>query len=255
MDTKIVPVDSNGNEIAAVTPPVYADPVAAMIQMAINNGHTPEGIEKLADLYAKMQALQSARLFAEAVAAFKAECPDIPRNREASFSTTGGARVSYKYADRDTILATITPYLCKHGLSSGWDIVADGGVLFVVCKLKHTSGHFETSRFPLKSGGTSILSASQKEAVGETYAQRRTLMAILSLQCGDPDTDGATVEERPTEPCITEDQAANIDALIDDAKANRDGFLRWVGVSRIEDIPASRFKAVIEALEKKRGGK
>jgi len=256
MDTKIVPVDSNGNEIAATTPQRSGSTILAILDRMAAAGVTVEAIERVAALYERQREFEAKAAFADAVGTFQAECPVIPRESKASFVTKSGSRAEYTYAELDTIVKHTRAVLAKNRLSYSWDCKTKGGVMECICTLTHGDGHTRSATFEIPVDGTQLMSAAQKHAGTLTYAKRQALQQVLGIVTGDRDSDGADdVERGPTEPCITEDQAANIDALIDDAKANRDGFLRWVGVSRIADIPASRFKAVIEALEKKRGGK
>lgn len=87
------------------------------------------------------------------------------------------------------------------------------------------------------------------QAIGSTitYLQRYTLFSILGLASTDDDdgnmTGGAAIDEN---------QLANLEALMDEVKADKAKFMKHFKIEHLEDLPASRFKPAIAMLEKKR---
>jgi hypothetical protein len=55
----------------------------------------------------------------------------------------------------------------------------------------------------------------------------------------------------PVEPVITEEQAAEIDDMINRAGVDRDKFLGWLGVSSAEEIQADRYASAAVALRRR----
>jgi hypothetical protein len=102
-------------------------------------------------------------------------------------------------------------------------------------------------KFPLESKAGA--SPQQLYAIVNTYLRRYTLVNALGLTTVDDDNDGNSPANVET---ITEHQAANIGAMLDELKADRKVFLEYMGVESIEKMPASRFKDAIKALEIKR---
>ncbi|BDV41567.1 hypothetical protein GURASL_04900 [Geotalea uraniireducens] len=63
---------------------------------------------------------------------------------------------------------------------------------------------------------------------------------------------GTTQEQQPSGPkSITQDQVMELEAKISEVGADRDKFLAYMGVNRLEDIPAERMTAALKALEAK----
>ena len=61
-------------------------------------------------------------------------------------------------------------------------------------------------------------------------------------------------DEAPNSPVetITKDQERAIESLMKEVKADKAGFLKFLGVKTVADIPVSRYSAAVKALEKKR---
>jgi hypothetical protein len=83
---------------------------------------------------------------------------------------------------------------------------------------------------------------------------------IFSGQWGDSKYVewAATETARRVEPKVSDKEAADIQALIDEVGADKVAFLAWVAqmagheVSKVSEIPAAAIKKVVAALEKKR---
>jgi hypothetical protein len=98
-----------------------------------------------------------------------------------------------------------------------------------------------------------------------TYARRYSLMSACGIAPEDDDGNAASKPndaKKPAKqekaPVITEEQAAEIEALIDEVKADKAGLLNWVSqntnseVKTIGQIPNVAYVHVIKILEKKR---
>ena len=83
--------------------------IGLILQQAVAQGMAPEGLEKLMALYERMSDRVAAHQYAAAMAAFKAECPAIPRRTENSqFKVTrDGVQVPRRYASLEDIAQTI----------------------------------------------------------------------------------------------------------------------------------------------------
>jgi hypothetical protein len=235
----------------ADTPPQAAEPSIGMIlQYAIEKGHAPEAIEKLAAVFERMQDRRAAQAFALAMSGFRADCPPIPRKTEnAQFMVTiAGNKRPRRYASLDDIAATIREPLSKHGLSFRWSEgkIADG-FLSVTCVVTHIDGHKESSAVTVPIDSKAGCSDQQKMGTANTYAQRYSIIQALGLTSCDDDDDGNGPKD-----LIDDNQAANIRHLIDETKADKVKLLATVGVETIEAIPAAAFRMVVNMLESKR---
>ena len=87
------------------------------------------------------------------------------------------------------------------------------------------------------------------QAIGSTvsYLERYTLYAILGLASADQDDDGHSAAE-----LISEHEAANLESLIEEVKANKDQFLKFMKVNSLNLIRVRDLAKATNALEAKR---
>jgi hypothetical protein len=100
-----------------------------------------------------------------------------------------------------------------------------------------------------------------------TKAKRRATLSICGLGFLD-ETEVADIPARAKRPVetfdsetgefdepsgtITDEQVAQISALIQETKSNVERFLKYIGAPSISDIPANRFDAAMAALNRKK---
>jgi len=244
--------DTKKDAIATRPPAAMAVPseITGMIQSAIDKGLGVEAVEKLVALHERITDRLAASEFAHALADFQNECPPIQKTSTAEIvNRNTGSRFSYRYVELDAIARTVNPLLHERGLSYSWDSKVDDGRLSVVCTLRHVNGHSERSTFACAVESTKQRSAAQDAASTLTFGKRQSLIQVLGLTTCDPDSDAAP--QRNLEP-ITEDQAANLEALIQEVRADRARFLRYLGVPDLDAIPQEDYSRAVRALEDKR---
>jgi uncharacterized protein YndB with AHSA1/START domain len=227
-----------------------AGSITALLHLAVEKGTPVAELSKLVDLHERMEARQSTKDFADAMARFQAECPSIKKASTAKIVTNGGATFDYTYAELDEIARTVNPILAKHGLSYTWDTSADEKMLTVVCTVRHNNGHSITSSFVLPVESKSAMSAQQKYGAAQTFAQRKSLSAVLGITTTDDDTDGGAT----TTVKITEDQATELGDLMKETNTQPSRFLKYLKVASLTDLPASDYAHAKTTLERKKVG-
>lgn len=87
----------------------------------------------------------------------------------------------------------------------------------------------------------------------ETKAKRRVTLSIVGLGMLD-ETELDTITEQTSAEVapITEDQAANLQALIEEVDANKTKFMKYLGVMQLGDLPSTKYADAVAALERKR---
>lgn len=223
--------------------------MAGLLRLAIDKNLPVESLEKLVALNERIMDRHASEEFNAAMAAFQAECPPIARTSTANVATKSGARFSYKYAELDEIARTAGPLLHKYGLSFAWDSSMDKGILRCICTLRHSNGHSITASFECPTDSEAGMSPAQKYAAALTFARRQSLVSVLGLTNADPDTDGG--EHHGTE-TITASQVADLAAMIDEVKADKPTFLKWMKVEKLAEIRQHDFKKAIDGLNLKR---
>ena len=244
----------------ALKVPAGLDPaMARLMEIALEKG-TVESLERLVALSERVEGRRAAQEFAAAKADFQSACPPVKKSSTAKITTKAGGSYSYAYAELDEIARTVGPHLHARGLSYSWDSEFDGKNLAVVCTLRHLNGHSESARFKCPVDTAAAMSDAQKCAAALTFARRQSLVQVLGLTTTEEDDDGrsagsvkgsGTVAAASSD-FISESQAADLAALVEEVGADLPKFLGWLGVTSIEMIPASRYQNAVKALEGKR---
>lgn len=224
------------NEGALVAPPTPMD----MIQMAVQNGSTPEQLNALMDLQDRWEAKQAKKAFVLALAKFRKDCPDIRKD--------GKGHNNAKYSTLHNTLNTIKPVMLDCGLSHSWRTDTSGKnetkEIKVTCVITHIEGHSEESSLdacPDTSGKKQAI-----QAVGSTvsYLERYTLFSVLGITSMEMDDDGYGPNQT-----IDDEQKAFI---IDEMKkmgADTADFLTFMKVNSIDEIPLIKFNKAKNGLK------
>lgn len=222
----------------ATTSPTPLD----MLNRAMEKGVSAEELDKYIDLHSKWEAKEAERAFIAAMSRFRSEPILIEKTKVVSFGNT-----NYQYAPLDQIIAAALPALSANGLSHRWETTQEGAQITVTCVLTHEQGHnVKTSltATPDDSGGKNSI-----QAIGSTvsYLEKYTFMAATGLAASDMDNDAV-----PPAETITDDQVANLEALIDEVNADRSAFLAYCQIDSLDNLPISMYKTAVQALERKR---
>jgi len=213
---------------------------AQLLQIAVDKGADIERLEKLMDLQLRWEASEARKSFVEAMTEFRAECPVITKNRDAHNS---------RYATLAHTLSLVQGLLSKYGLSHTWKTEqGESGLIAVTCCVTHRQGHQECTSMSAQADTSG--SKNSIQAIGSTvsYLERYTLFAILGLASTDQDDDGAAGDQG----AITDEQAANLQALFDEVGGDLPKFLQPYNCDSIETMPAKFFKRAVKRLEDKR---
>ena len=163
-----------------------------VLNNAIQNGVTPDTLEKLMGLQERWEANQAKRAFEEAIALAKEELPTITKNRTVGYDSkkADAGRTEYTHEDFAQIDKVVKPILSKHGLSYRFRTASPPDqAITVTCIISHRLGHSEENSLqgPRDTSG----SKNPIQAIGSTvtYLQRYTLKAALGLAV-EADDDG-----------------------------------------------------------------
>lgn len=215
-------------------------PMAMISQVIQNPDFDVDKLDKLMALQERWEDRQAAKQFNDAVSKFQSEVQAIPKSKKGVHDI--------KYAPLDTIMTTIQPVLAANGLSVRFstDFPAEG-LIRAICTVSHISGHSEQSEIAIPIDDKMSANSSQKMGSANSYAKRYALSNALNLAFVEHDDDADGLYER-----ITDEQVANLEALIEEVEANKAGFLKFCNVKTLEDIPANKHTTAVRALEQKR---
>jgi len=181
------------NEIQKTESPLLA--AAALVQ-ADGNMDVAK-LKELLDLQERWDATQAKKAFVRAMAEFKANPPEILKDRHVKYTTSKGI-TEYDHATLNNVTTIINKVLSNHGLTASWITEQVDKEIKVTCKVTHVDGHSEETSLtaaPDASGGKNSI-----QAIGSTvtYLRRYTLEAITGIaskDIGDDDGKGATPKD------------------------------------------------------------
>jgi hypothetical protein len=230
-------------QVALLPEPADMTPMQ-MLQIAVSRGVDTEQIKQLMELQREWKADKARDAFMTAMNAFRAETLKIVKTKEVGFGTT-----KYKHATLAGIVDVAAPALSRHGLSHRWETKQDQGVITVSCIITHELGHSERTTLtaaPDTSGGKNSI-----QAIGSTvsYLQRYTFTAITGLAAADEDKDSKLPTDKPR---ITEKQAADLTALVDEVGKTMPQLLKKLQLARIEDLPAAEYEETVKLVQRHR---
>lgn len=210
-----------------------------MLDRAITQGAGIEVLTKLMDLQDRWDRGNARKAFDKAIAAAKAEIRPVVRNRE--------GHNNKRYADFAALAIAVDPIISKHGLSYRFRTLQNDKIN-VTCILSHDDGHYEETTLAGPADTTGSKNAIQAIGSTLTYLQRYSLIQALGLAASNDD-DGKAGGAGET---VSQEQIEAIQSLIVEVAADIPKFCKYFKIAAIPDLPASRFKAAIEALEAKR---
>ena len=224
--------------------------ILGLVRLAIEKGDVGvDVIERLVALQERVSDRAAAAALFEAMSDFQDECPRIAKSRNARIATKKGAKYNYTYASLDDIEKVIRPVLRKYRLSYTWDSVSGENSIKVTCTVRHVEGASVEGSFTCPTESPMKSSEAQKHGAALTYGRRQSLVSVLGLTTTDDDTDAA--EPRSMEP-ITDEQLADLEALVAEVKPDAEKFLAYLGIDSLATLPAVDYAAAVTALEEKR---
>jgi len=240
MKEKSLVVKVKKNQVAEV---VDNSP-AGMIRAAVAGGADLEKLKGLLELQERFEANQAKKAYHKAMAAFKANLPQIIKDKKVSYSA-GTGTVKYSHATLFNIMNKITPELSKHGLSVAWTDRQDEKTIFVTCRITHELGYSEETTI----GAPADVSGSKNaiQAIGSTisYLERYSVLGLIGAATKDQDDDAKSA--CPLE-YISESQLSNLLYLIDNNKISKSKFLAYMKLDKLENMPKSDFQKAMTTL-------
>ncbi len=218
-----------------------------LLSMALQQGASIDQMGQLMALQERYEANEARRDFNRAFAAFKSEAIHVVKGT----TIKDGPLKGKKHANLFDVVDAVTAKLAAHGMTISWRLTKDEkDWMEVTCTLRHVAGHSEQVSMCSAPDAGPGRNAIQARASAKSYLERYTATAILGLASKDQDDDGAAAgNSNPL--YITESQIADLKALAEEVGADKEKFLRFAGLERLEDMKSSDFKKACAALRAK----
>ena len=147
-------------------------------------------LDRLLDVKERWEATEARKAYVAALASFKRNPPQLVKDQQVDFGE-GRSRTRYNYASLGDVASQVAAGLAEHGLSHGWSVYQEDGMVTVACVLTHEAGHSESVKITAPRDESGNKNSIQQVGSTITYLERYTLMAITGLAAHDTDDDGA----------------------------------------------------------------
>ena len=224
---------------------VVVEPSAIMqvIQQAATNPDVDiDKMERLMGMHERMVDKQNETTFNNALTAAQSEMGRV--RADASNPQTRSQYASYAALDR-----SLRPIYTAHGFALSFD-TGDGpeDYVRVLCHVSN-SGFTKTYHVDMPADGKGakggdVMTKTHAVGAGMSYGMRYLLKMIFNVAVGEDDVDG----NMPIE-TITEEQAADLNALREEVGVDLSRFLKWARVPAIDEIPAENYSRCVTKLE------
>jgi hypothetical protein len=161
------------------------------------------------------------------------------------------AHFKSKYADLTAVWNACRKPLTDNGLSVWQDVTSPDDGVAVTTRIVHTSGQWIEF-------GPLVVPLAKKDAHGvgsaTSYAKRYGLAAAVGVTTDDDDGNEAAkgAHGNGSDPYVSAKQAADLESLADEVKADKPKFLKFIKAESFEKIPAKSHAECVRQLEAKR---
>lgn len=237
----LVPEEEPTTEIRAVEPAGEITPMTLMHAMVTGSQYTPESLDKMMDLYERIEAHSASKAFSLAITQFQSQVKPIVKRKEAR----SGSAVTL-YAPLGDIAESIKHDLRECGLAYRFKIAhRDDGLIEVTCIVSHAQGHKEETTMVSgadDSGGS--MNSIQRMGSTVTYLQRYTLIGALGLATADEDMDGRVMQDY-----ITADQKKDLEARAKAVNVNMEKYLAYLKIETLDQLRAADYAKAEQAMK------
>jgi hypothetical protein len=236
------------NTVAKIESPDSGTLMAVIARAASDPSVDMDKMERLLQMKERIDARDAEAQFNVALCAAQAETGRV--SADATNPQTKSHYASYAKLDK-----VLRPIYTRHGFALSFD---EGDSpkpehIRVLCHLTHSAGHRRTYQKDMPADGKGakggdVMTKTHAAGAAMSYGMRYLLKGIFNVAVGEDDTDGNDSHE----PTLTDEQIANVDALLSEVGANKAAFLKWCKVDRISEIYARNYTAIIKQIEAKR---
>ena len=215
---------------------------AEIITLGVRNNSNLTELKEALQLQIAWETREAEKAYNRAIAAFKANPPQILKESAVDFTSQKG-RTNYKYASLANVIEKVTPELSKHGLNISWR-TSQNEHINVTCRISHELGHYEETTLCADADNSGNKNSIQAIGSTVTYMQRYTALALLGLACADQDTDGIP----PSPAKITEQHLHTLRDLLIAKELSEAKLIEFLKVDSLENLPADQYTKALAAI-------
>ncbi len=203
-------------------------------------------MERLMEMYERVQAKNAEAAFNAAMTKAQSEMGRIAADAENKQTRSHYAT----YAKLDKVLR---PIYTSNGFALSFDEgESEAETSLVLCYVSHKDGHSKVYRKKMAADGKGakggdVMTKTHASGAAMSYGMRYLLKGIFNVAIGEEDKDG-----NGDEPTVSDEQIANIKALMEEVNADRAKFFAYLKIDSLSQILAKNYTYVVKLLEGKR---
>lgn len=236
------PVAQSMNAATAMT--------AVFERAAFDPDFSLDRLEKMMEMQERYERREAEKAFSAAFAAAQSEMPIVKKNQ-------WNNQTKSDYADLGAVLKVCQPVLAKHGLSFSMTPSPSktSGMYAVEYEIRHKDGHTKSAvveDIPADiKGPNGTVNKTGIHGFGSSmkYAQRYVFCMVFNVAIEGDDDDGNKASQ-PAVKLISQDQADAIRELLEAEGVEKERFLKYGKIERIEDVPASQYEGALQTIKK-----
>jgi hypothetical protein len=220
---------------------------------ALNPEVDVEKMDRLWNMYERIQGQRSAQEFAAAMCDAQSDMEPIRANCDNKSTQS-------RYADYSALDRAIRPIYTKHGFSLSFNTGdnASEGYIMMLCDVSHRNGFVKSFRLPMPADGmgakgNAVMTRTHATGSAVSYGKRNLAGMIFNLSI-DKDDDGnaAGATRAATPKFVTKDQAEELLRLADEAQADKVAFCRQGNANSFFEILAVDYAGAKNLLLKRK---
>ena len=222
--------------------------LAVIERAAVNPEVDVQKMEKLLDMQERIFNKNAEISFNQAMVKCQGEIPLIKK-------TGLNQQTNSQFAKLEEMQIVAMPFITSNGfcLSYGTSDSALAEHYRVTCLVSHTGGHSREYQADIPADFVGMKGQPNKtktHGAGSSlsYGQRYLMKMIFNIKVVGMDSDGNSPIDR-----VSKEQSLTLQALIDEVGASgKEALFKWAKIESLDDLPASKYKQAVVALEKRR---
>lgn len=213
-------------------------PMSIVAQLVLREGVPIETMERLMAMQERMDAQKRREAFFSALARITPKMPRISKRG----TSNNGRYMKYEDIDRE-----LRPIISEEGFAVQFD-TSEGpnGKVRILMIVNHRDGHEEKRQIDMAPDRSGNKANNDAQAVisATSYGKRALVTLFFNVVAEGEDDDG-NGGSKP----ITQEQADDLRAKLQDAGGNMARFLKYMDVTTVDEITGKQLARAIEYLE------
>ena len=203
-------------------------------------------MERLLEMQERVQSRHAKTAYYSALADMQ---PNLPIICERGGIKDRNNKIQSTYALWEDVNEGIRPILAEYGFALSFKVSRTESAITTIGILSHREGHCESTELSLPSDTSGSKNVVQAIGSSGSYGKRYTAYALLNITSRGDDDDGkagGNVAE------ITLEQLDELLRRASEVGADVEAFCRYMKVTALSALPASRFKEAMANLDAKK---